>query len=137
MPGSRPGGGRGNALGMLTAMFPSRISIIQSKQSHSKDYRFAFVFKFLFVFDHLPAVSCQYDICLGIKTFGNMMQKLHIFVLMYLVEWKSQMSHQGSGYAAGWEVALGARSVGWYAAERCPHSFERCLLKSCGRLCPR
>lgn len=80
-----------------------------------------------------------YDNCLGIKTFGNMRPKLHFFVLMYLEEWKSQMSHQGSGYGSsggGVEVALGARNLGAYPAEGCPHSSERCLLKSCGRLCP-
>lgn len=49
-PGSRPPRGGRAALGMLSAMFPNRISITQSEQSYPQDYRFASVFPFLFVF---------------------------------------------------------------------------------------
>lgn len=47
------------------------------------------------------ATTVNHVCCLGIKTSVNMRQKLPIFVPMYLVKWKSQMSPQDLGHAAG------------------------------------
>lgn len=73
-----------------------------------------------------------------------MMQKLHIFVLVYLAEWKSsEMSHQGFGYAGGGEQEVLMACSSAPLTQKClgedrrPHSLNRCLLKSCGRHCPR
>lgn len=59
-PGSRPEGGQGTRLRMLTAKWPSHISIIQSRRSYPEDHSSAFVFNFFFGFvfliNYLPCV---------------------------------------------------------------------------------
>ena len=67
MAGSRPDGGRGAVLGMLTEVFPSLISIIQSKWSYPEDQDLILKTTglllsknfFCLFFDQLPARSYQ------------------------------------------------------------------------------
>lgn len=83
VPGSRPGGGWETVFGMLTAMFPSHICVIQPSQSYPEGHRFAFALKFFgcFLINYLPWVIRLNHVryLLVNKEVCYMKQKLPIF----------------------------------------------------------